>query len=177
MGLNMMWKGVFSVSLLLLSGLLWADEAPSALDSSQLLQESGLLFDEVQGLLAEREIAREGAPLNQLSVFVSLRPDKRFHLKTVQVEIDGTVVATHTYTTDELAALAEGGSHHLLVKQLPAGRHELLASWRGEVEDKKDSVRDIRWTFRSGETRRVVELELSQNKDQSFPQFSLREWH
>lgn len=181
LGLKVMWKGFFSIGTLLLcwalSGLLWADEVTPVQDSSQLLRTSAELFGEMQGLLNARELDREGAPLDQLSVFVSLRPNKRFQLQSVELKIDGRVVATHTYSVAEIAALAAGGSHHLLLKQLPAGMHELQASWRGEANDKKDSVRDIRWTFRSGETRRVVELALSQNKEQSFPQFSLREWH
>lgn len=181
LGLNVMWKGFFSMGVLLLSvtlsGLLWADEVPAVPDSAPLLRESGALLGEFQTLINERELAHEGEPLNQLSVFVSLRPNKHFKLESVQLKIDDTVVATHTYSADEVAALTAGGSHHLWVEQLKPGMHELLASWRGEANDKKDSVREIRWAFRSGETRRLVELELSQDKEQSFPQFSLREWH
>ena len=168
---------IFSICLLFPGAVLWAGDSVQATDSVQLLLESERLFGEVQDLATELEIAREGEPREQLLVLVSLLPDERFQLQGVQLRIDDELVASHNYSAEDVAALAGGGSHRLLVENLTAGQHVLLASWTGKVPKGKSVVRDVRWTFRSGEIRRVVELELSQGKKQPAPQFLLREWN
>lgn len=168
---------VFSLFLLglLLAAPLWAQDAAP----EPLLTEAGQLFGEVQDLAVEWEIARQQPSREQLLVLFSLRPDKRFELEAVQVKIDGDFAAFHEYSEAEIAALAEGGAHRLLMRRLPAGEHELVARWVGKARRVKEEelVRELRWRFRSGETRRVVELDLSQGEEQPAPRFSLREWH
>ncbi len=177
----MIRQTVFSLCLLVLAGSLCAQErgATPALAATQLLHEAGQLFGEVQELAVALEIARQPPPRDQLLVLVSLLPDKRFELEAVQVKIDGDFAVFHEYSVAEIEALAAGGAHRLLLKHLPPGRHELVARWVGKAHKAKEEevVREVRWAFRSGETRRVVELALAQGEEQSFPRFSLREWH
>lgn len=157
----------------------WAQEPASSTGAAPLLHEAGQLFAELQDLAVEWEIARQPAPRDQLLVLLSLQPDKRFTLQAVGLEIDGEPVAYHEYSAAEIEALAAGGAHRLLLARLPAGRHELVARWHGKAPKAKEGemVRELRWDFRSGEARRVLELTLSQGKGQPFPRFSLREWH
>ncbi len=181
--MQMIRQIIFSFCLLALAGSLCAQEEAQetvpAADATQLLREAGQLFTEVQDLAVELEIARQPPSRDQLLVLVSLRPDERFELEAVQVKIDDNFAAFHEYSAAEIKALAEGGAHRLLLTQLPAGRHELVARWIGKARKAKEEevVREVRWAFRSGETRRVVELELSQDEEQPFPKFSLREWN
>ncbi len=176
----MIRQTVFSLCLLVLAGSLCAqEEVTPALGATQLLHEAGQLFGEVQELAVALEIARQPPPRDQLLVLVSLLPDERFELEAVQVKIDGDFAVFHEYSATEIEALAAGGAHRLLLKHLPPGRHELVARWVGKVHKAKEEevVREVRWAFRSGESRRVVELALTQGEAQSFPRFSLREWH
>ncbi len=171
---------LFSLCLLALAASSWAQEpAPSAPGAGPLLHEAGQLFAEVQDLAVAWEVARQPVPRDQLLVLLSLQPDERFTLQAVALEIDGEPVAFHEYSAAEIEALAAGGAHRLLLKGLPAGRHELLARWHGKAPKvkKEEMVRELRWAFRTGEARRVVELELSQGEGQPFPRFALREWH
>ncbi|VAX02766.1 hypothetical protein MNBD_GAMMA20-1554 [hydrothermal vent metagenome] len=181
--MQMIRQTVFSLCLLVLTGSLCAQEGGQeptpATATTQLLHEAGQLFGEIQELAVELEIARQPPPRDQLLVLVSLLPDERFELEAVQVKINGDFAAFHEYSAAEIEALAKGGAHRLLLKRLPAGRHELVARWVGKAHKAKEEemVREIRWAFRSGETRRVIELELSQGEEQSLPHFSLREWN
>ena len=170
---------LFSLCLLTLAASPWAQDQVPVTDAGPLLHEAGQLFAEVQDLAVAWEIARQPPLRDQLLVLLSLLPDERFTLQAVELEIDGEPVALHEYSTAEIAALAAGGAHRLLLEQLPAGRHELLARWRGKAPKLKaeEMVREVRWAFRTGEARRVAELELSQGEEQPFPRFTLREWH
>lgn len=166
------------VFCLLLACVVWADEPPPAGETLPLLLEAEQLFGDVQALANDWLAERESLPRDQLLVLVSLRPDPRFELQRIQLRIDGKLLVTHDYDAADIAALAAGGSHRLLLKSLPAGQHVLQAHWEGDVEDEeKAPQRDLSWRFRSGEIRRVVELELSQGKAQPAPQFLLREWN
>ncbi len=179
MGMKMIRHCLFSLCLLMLAASAWAQEQTPAPGAAPLLHEAGQLFAEVQDLAVAWEIARQPPPRDQLLVLLSLRPDERFALQSVEIEIDGAAVAFHEYSAAEIEALAAGGAQRLLLERLPAGRHELVARWFGKAPKAKpeEMVRELRWTFRSGEARRVAELELSQGEDQPFPRFSLREWH
>jgi len=159
-------------------GPLRAQGEPPAADDAALLTEAGRLFGEVQDLAVAMEIARQGPQQDQLLVLVSLQPDRRFELEAVQLIIDGESAAFHAYSAGEIAALSAGGAHRLLMERLPPGRHELVARWLGKARRVKEEelVRELRWHFRSGETRRVVELVLSQGEGQRAPRFALREW-
>ncbi len=177
--MKMIRQIIVSLCLLALAASPWAQEQAPATDAAPLLHEAGQLFAEVQDLAVEWEIARQPAPRDQLLVLLSLLPDERFALQAVEVEIDGEAVALHEYSAAEIEALTAGGAHRLLLERLPAGSHELVARWRGKAPKakKEEMVRELRWAFRSGETRRVVELELSQGRKQPFPRFALREWN
>lgn len=67
----------------------------------------------------------------QIAVFVSLAEDDGFELDSVQIEIDGKLVARHIYTLKELEALRKGGVQRIYTGNVPTGEHRVDVSVSG----------------------------------------------
>jgi hypothetical protein len=68
-----------------------------------------------------------------LSVFVSLEAEPGFRLDSVELKVDGQVVAQYIYTFRELEALLNGGVQRLHTGNLPTGNHRIAAVIRGKT--------------------------------------------
>lgn len=140
------------------------------------LQAGQQLLGEVQDFAGELFAARAAPPRTQLQVLLSLRPDRRFSLHAVTVSIDGQQRVHHRYSATEIAALAAGAAQPLLVLHLPPGEHRLGASWEGEAPRSDQLQRGLEWRFRSGDGRRVVELQLGMGAEDGLPHFASKVW-
>jgi len=67
----------------------------------------------------------------QVAVFVSLAEGETFRLDSVQVQIDGELVAHHIYSFKELEALQKGGVQRIYTGNIPTGEHRLEVSVAG----------------------------------------------
>lgn len=69
----------------------------------------------------------------QISVFLSLaEADPDFRIDSVELSIDGQVVANYIYTFRELEALQKGGVQRLHTGNVPGGGHKLAVKVRGQ---------------------------------------------
>ena len=116
-------------------------------------------------------------PKNQLLVLVTLQPSKFFELDFVELQIDNQVVAAHPYTEQDISAMARGGGHQLYLANLPAGTHDLKALFVGKVPRDPDYRREATFKFISGVNRTLIELYINSGENNSFPQFTIREWN
>ena len=114
---------------------------------------------------------------NQLLVLVTLQPSKFFELDFVELKIDNQIVAAHPYTEKDIASMVRGGGHRLYLANLPAGTHELKAKFVGKVPRDPDYRREAAFKFIAGVNRTLVELYINSGDNNSFPQFTIREWN
>jgi len=68
----------------------------------------------------------------QIAVFVSLANGETFRLDSVQIQIDGELVAHHIYSFKELEALQKGGVQRIYTGNVPTGEHRLEVSVAGK---------------------------------------------
>ena len=69
----------------------------------------------------------------QVALFVSLAEGETFRLDSVQIQIDGELVAHHIYSFKELEALEKGGEPRIYTGNIPTGEHQLEVSVSGEL--------------------------------------------
>jgi len=69
----------------------------------------------------------------QVAVFVSLAEGETFRLDSVQIQIDGKLVAHHIYSFKELEALQKGGVQRIYTGNIPTGEHGLEVSVAGKL--------------------------------------------
>jgi hypothetical protein len=125
-------------------------------------------------IIAEQQI---NPPKNQLLVLVTLQPSKFFELDFVELKIDNQIVAAHPYTKKDIASMIRGGGHRLYIANLPAGTHELQAKFVGQVPRDPDYRREAAFKFIAGVNRTLIELYINSRDQNSFPQFTVREWN
>ena len=61
----------------------------------------------------------------QVAVFVDLADGEDFRLDSVQIQLNGDLVAHHIYSYKELEALQKGGVQRIYTGNIPTGDHEL----------------------------------------------------
>jgi len=132
---------------------------------------------ELSSDLAIIEEQHVNPPKNQLLVLVTLQPSKFFELDFVELQIDDQVVAAYPYTEKDIAAMVRGGGHRLYLSNLPAGTHDLKAKFVGKVPRDPDYRGEANFKFISGVNRTLIELYINSGENNSFPQFTIREWN
>ncbi len=73
-----------------------------------------------------------------VAVFVDLAEGEEFRLDSVQIQINGDLVAHHIYSFKELEALQKGGVQRIYTGNIPTGEHELQVSVAGKHGSGKD---------------------------------------
>jgi len=118
----------------------------SAQDLSQ--QEMRSLDEQVQEI--KSDVLSIAADLNQLeekllypsntqlAVFVAMADGDPFRLDSVQIEIDGALVAHYIYSFKELEALQKGGVQRVYTGNFPTGSHQIGISVTGKLASGKD---------------------------------------
>jgi hypothetical protein len=112
----------------------------------------------------------------QFSVFVSIDAGNLFALDSVQLQIDGKVVANYLYTERELQALRRGGIQRLYIGNLASGKHELVAFFTGTGPSKRDYRRGTTLEFEKTTDPEFVELKIIDNKTKEQPDFKVKVW-
>jgi len=74
----------------------------------------------------------------QLAVFVDLADGDKLRLDSVQVSVDGRLVAHYIYSFKELDALRKGGVQRLWTGNVATGAHTLDVTVVGKLEDGAD---------------------------------------
>jgi hypothetical protein len=74
----------------------------------------------------------------QVAVFVALEEGDDFRLDSVQIELNGDLVAHHIYSFKELEALQKGGVQRIFTGNVATGEHELAVAVNGKLGSGKD---------------------------------------
>lgn len=112
----------------------------------------------------------------QVSIFVSVDVGKFFNLDSVQIKLDGEVVANYLYTQRELEALHRGGVHRIHTANLRAGEHEMVALIVGTGPKGRDYRRGANIKISKGLGPKYLELEITDQASKQQPEFIVREW-
>jgi hypothetical protein len=74
----------------------------------------------------------------QVAVFISLGADEKSRLDSVQIQIDGELVAHHIYSFKELEALQKGGVQRIHTGNVSTGEHRLDVTISGKLPSGRD---------------------------------------
>lgn len=97
----------------------------------------------------------------QVAVFVSLAQQQGFQPDSIQIQIDGELVAHHIYSFKELEALQKGGVQRLYTGNVPTGEHRLDVTVAGSVGG-SDVASTESFTFQKAAEPKLVELRLAE---------------
>jgi hypothetical protein len=112
----------------------------------------------------------------QVAVFVSMDLGLLFELGSVQIQLNGQVVANHLYTPHEIKALQRGGVQRLYLGNLKTGKHELVATFTGGGPHARDYKRAAAVEFDKGREPRYLELQIRDLQKKLQPEFEVKVW-
>jgi hypothetical protein len=112
----------------------------------------------------------------QVNVFLSLDVGKYFTLESVDLKLDGKVVASHIYAEKELMALGKGGIHKLHMANLSIGEHSLSAFFTGIGPNGREYQRGTTLKINKENGPKYVELKIADSSMKLQPEFSVKEW-
>jgi hypothetical protein len=151
-----------------------ADAAPADLDTRIQQVKTEVLRLNRDLLVLEEELLFPAS--TQVAVFVSMDLGLLFELESVQVQLDGQVVAQHLYTPQEVKALQRGGVQRLHLGNLKTGPHELVAFFTGGGPHARDYRRGATVRFDKGREPRYVELQIRDLERKLQPTFEAKVW-
>ena len=133
-------RQILALAILALAS--WLSVAPGVARANSKEQMRSLdeqvqeIKSDVLGIAAELSGLEERLlyPSNtQVALFVSLAEGATFRLDSVQIQIDGELVAHHIYSFKELEALQKGGVQRIYTGNIPTGEHQLEVSVSGKL--------------------------------------------
>lgn len=113
-------------------------------------------------------------PSGQVAVFVSLGAVKDFVPESVELKLGDKVVAQHTYSAAEQAALKRGGVQRLYVGAVKAGEQELVASFAGKASQDRTVKRTATVKFEKGADPKYVQLRIEDAGTPSQPDVAVK---
>jgi hypothetical protein len=99
----------------------------------------------------------------QVAVFVSLVEGEALRLDSVQIQIDGELVAHHIYSLKELEALHKGGVQRLYTGNVATGEHRLDVTVAGKQAGGGDFAESQSFRFDKEVAPKLVGLTLAQD--------------
>ena len=148
--------------------------APASLDTRIQQVKAEVLRLNRDLLVLEEELLFPAS--TQVAVFVSMDHGVLFDLGSVQVQLDGQVVANHLYTPQEVKALQRGGVQRLFLGNLKTGAHELVAFFTGGGPHARDYRRGATLKFDKAHEPRYVELQIRDLQKKLQPEFEVKVW-
>jgi hypothetical protein len=97
----------------------------------------------------------------QLALFVTLPEGEEFRLDSVQIQIDGELVAHHIYSFKELEALQKGGVQRIYTGNIATGGHRLDVSMIGKSSGGSDLANTQSFGFEKGVEPKLVGITLA----------------
>lgn len=97
----------------------------------------------------------------QVAVFVSIAKGETFRLDSVQIQIDGEVVAQHIYSFKELEALQKGGVQRIYTGNIRTGEHRLDVAVAGKSPGGSDVSASQSFDLRKEVEPKLVGLTLA----------------
>jgi len=100
----------------------------------------------------------------QVAVFVSLADGEKPEVDSVQIQIDGELVAHHIYSFKELEALQKGGVQRIYTGNLPTGEHRLDVSVTGKLSGGREWSQTETFNIEKSVEPKLVGIELASNE-------------
>lgn len=94
---------------------------------------------------------------SQVSFFISLEGKENFSIDSVQIRLDGKVVARHLYTAREVKALREGGVQRIYTGNVRTGGHQLSLDLLGQTSG-SDYKKQAEYSFNKSAGPKFVEI-------------------
>jgi hypothetical protein len=119
---------------------------------------------EVLEIAAELSLLEERLlfPSNtQVALFVAVAEGKAFRLDSVQLRIDGELVAHHIYSAKELEALQKGGVQRIFTGNVPSGQRQLEVAVAGKSAGGRDFSQVENFSFSKGVEPKLVGITLA----------------
>jgi hypothetical protein len=138
----------------------------------QEIKSDVLSISEELSLLEEKLLYPSGT---QVAIFVALADGDPMRLDSVQLQIDGQLVAHYIYSFKELEALRRGGVQRIYVGNVSSGEHQLEVLVDGKREGGDDFSHMERFTFRKDVKPKLVGLTLA-GPDSGKTPIGLRDW-
>ncbi len=154
----------FFVSALLSCALAMPALAASKEQMRSLDEQVQEIKSDVLGIAAELNGLEERLlyPSNtQVALFVTLPEGDEFRLDSVQIQIDGELVAHHIYTFKELEALQKGGVQRIYTGNVATGGHRLDVSMIGKSQSGGDLASTESFGFEKGVEPKLVGITLA----------------
>jgi len=154
---------VAAVALVSISTLAPAKEGPST-EIQSLDEQVQEIKSDVLAIAAELHNLEEKLlyPSNsQVAVFVELEEDDALGLDSVQISIDGELVAHHIYSFKELQALQKGGVQRIYTGNVRTGKHELDVSIAAKTAGGKDISQRQSFSFEKEVDPKLVGITLA----------------
>ncbi len=113
---------------------------------------------------------------SQTAFFVALDVGDYFTLDSINLKINGKVVASYLYKSRELDALQRGGVHRLHMANLAAGDHELVTEFIGKGANARDYRRKSTLRFKKDSDAKYVTLEITDRMQNQQPHVVIKDW-
>lgn len=98
----------------------------------------------------------------QVSIFVDVADGKDFRLDSIQLQLDGNLVAHHIYSFKELEALQGGGVQRIYTGNITTGEHEIEVSIAGKHSSGRDFSQAGSFSFSKQVEPKLVGITLSE---------------
>lgn len=157
------FRGVLFLAFLACSSLISAEEV-SREQIKGLDEQVQDIKRDVLAISAELNLLEEKLlyPSNtQVSLFVSLTGEDKFRLDSVEIQLDGKVVAHHIYSFKELEALREGGMQRIYTGNVRTGDHDINVAYIGKSATGNEYRKAESYSFKKGVGPGLVEINLA----------------
>lgn len=112
-------------------------------------------------------------PSSRIAVYVSMDVGELFALDEVEVKINGTTVAHHLYTEQQVDALHRGGVQRLYVGNAKQGDNEITAFFLGRGHNKEALRRAATATFAKTFEPAYIELKIIDSEVRQRPELKV----
>jgi len=138
----------------------------------QTLKEDVLKINHELMLLQEKLLYPSST---QAAVFVSIEPNPKFSLDSIELRLDKKVVGKHIYTYRELQALQQGGVQRLHTTNLTTGTHQLAVIIAGTAGGNKAFKSNAGFAIKKAAGPKLVELKVVKTGS-SKPSIVMKDW-
>ncbi|MCO1334415.1 hypothetical protein MO867_08685 [Microbulbifer sp. OS29] len=96
----------------------------------------------------------------QVALFISVADDKPFELESVEVTLNGQIVAHHLYTYREIESLQKGGVQKIYTGNVLVGGHPLQVNFIGKSPSGKEYRGSASYTVEKAVGPKFVEIRV-----------------
>tara|TARA_R110001592_G_scaffold138511_4_gene357644 strand:- start:26809 stop:27420 length:612 start_codon:yes stop_codon:yes gene_type:complete len=112
----------------------------------------------------------------QLAVFLSYAEKTSFVIDSIEINLDGKLIASALYRDTEVEALKNGGIQRVYLGSLSDGKHKLSMQFNGQGQNERLFKRKKILSFIKEEQARFIQLIVSDNNSTGEPMFKVKQW-